>query len=105
MSSVPSSMKAMVCDKTGGPEVLRWTDDQPVPKVGETEVLVKNKYGGVNYIDTYFRTGLYPAPSWPLILGQEGVGTVAAVGSSNTSGLKEGDEVVFMKQGTLLIPL
>lgn len=92
-------MKAMVCDKTGGPEVLRWTEDHPVPKVGDSEVLVKNKYGGVNYIDTYFRTGLYPAPSWPLVLGQEGVGTVAAVGSSNTYGLKEGDEVVFMKQG------
>lgn len=97
-------MKAVVCDKTGGPEVLRYTDEQEVPKVGDNDVLIKNKYGGINYIDTYFRTGLYPAPSWPLILGQEGVGTVAAVGSGNTYGLKEGDEVVWMKQGRCLSP-
>lgn len=99
MSSLPSTMKAIVCDKTGGPEVLRWTEEQPLPKVEDSEVLVKNKLGGVNYIDTYFRTGLYPAPGWPLILGQEGVGTIAAVGGSNKYGLKEGDEVVYMKQG------
>lgn len=92
-------MKAVVCDKSGGPEVLRYTEDQPVPKVGDSEVLIKNKFGGINYIDTYFRTGLYPAPSWPLVLGQEGVGTVAAIGGSNPYGLKEGDEVVWMKQG------
>ena len=102
MSSISSTMKAVVCDKTGGPEVLRYTEDHSVPKVGDSEVLVKNKYGGINYIDTYFRTGLYTAPSWPLVLGQEGVGTVAAVGGSNTHGLKEGDEVVWLKQGKSL---
>lgn len=95
-------MKAVLCDKTGGPEVLRYTEDQPVPKVGESEVLVKNKFGGINYIDTYYRTGLYPAPSWPLTLGQEGVGTVAAVGGSDVHGLKENDEVVYLKQGKSL---
>ncbi|KAK5938493.1 NADPH:quinone reductase [Knufia obscura] len=100
MSSLPSTMKAVLCDKTGGPEVLRYTEDQPVPKVGESEVLVKNKFGGINYIDTYYRTGLYPAPSWPLTLGQEGVGTVAAVGGSDVHGLKENDEVVYLKQGS-----
>lgn len=92
-------MKAVVVDKTGGPEVLRYTEDQPVPKPQDSEVLVKNKYGGINYIDTYFRTGLYPAASWPLIIGQEAVGTVVAAGSSNKYDLKEGDEVVWMKQG------
>ena len=99
MSSIPSSMKAVVCDKTGGPEVLRYTEEHPVPKVADGQVLVRNKFGGINYIDTYFRTGLYPAPAWPLVLGQEGVGTVAAVGGSNKYGFKEGDEVVFMTQG------
>jgi len=96
-------MKAVVCDKTGGPDVLRYTEEQQVPKPGDAEVLVKNKFAGINYIDTYFRSGLYPAPSWPLILGQEGVGTVAAVGGSNVHGLKAGDEVVWMKQGKLLV--
>ena len=99
MSGLPSSMKAVIIDKTGGPEVLRYTEDQAIPKLGDNDVLVKNKYGGINYIDTYFRTGLYPAPSFPHILGQEAVGTVAAVGSGNTYGLKEGDEVVWMKGG------
>jgi len=92
-------MRAIVVDKTGGPEVLRYTEDQAVPKLQDSEVLVKNKYGGINYIDTYFRTGLYPAPSWPLIIGQEAVGTVVSAGSSNKYNLKEGDEVVWMKQG------
>ncbi|KAK5103555.1 NADPH:quinone reductase [Lithohypha guttulata] len=98
-------MKAVVCDKTGGPEVLRYTEDHPVPKLGDSDVLIKNKYGGINYIDTYFRTGLYPAPSWPLCLGQEGVGIVAALGGSNTFGLKEGDEVVWMKMGLTALSL
>lgn len=100
MSSVPSKMKAVVLDKTGGPEVLRYAEDEAVPKISDSQVLVHNKFAGINYIDTYFRTGLYPAAKWPLILGQEGVGTIAAVGGTNNSGLKEGDEVVYMTQGT-----
>lgn len=90
-------------NETGGPEVLQYTTDQPVPKIQDSQVLVKNKYAGINFIDTYFRKGLYPAPRWPLILGQEGVGTVVATGSSNTYGLKEGDEVVWMAQGKLIL--
>lgn len=99
MSSVPSKMKAVVVDKQGGPEVLRYTEDEPVPQTSESQVLVKNRYSGINYIDTYFRTGLYPPmKGLPMILGQEGVGTIAKVGA-NSEGLKEGDEVVYMTQG------
>jgi NADPH2:quinone reductase len=43
-------------------------------------VLVKNEFIGVNFIDTYFRSGLYPRPSYPSGLGEEGAGTVEAVG-------------------------
>lgn len=92
-------MKAVVIEKTGGPEVLSYREDYPVPKVGDGEVLVKNKLAGINFIDTYYRTGLYPAASWPHILGQEGVGTVVSVGGSNKHGFKEGDEVVWMRGG------
>lgn len=92
-------MKAIVMDKTGGPEVLRYTKDHPVPKPKESEVLVKNTLAGINYIDTYFRTGLYPA-NMPLVLGQEAVGTVAAVPANNPYGFKEGDEVIWMRQGS-----
>lgn len=51
-------------------------------------------------IDTYFRTGLYPAPNgYPLILGQEGAGSIVAVQGSNPYGLKEGDRVIWSGQG------
>lgn len=101
MASVPSSMKAIAVDKTGGPEVLRYDESYPVPALKDNEVLVKNELAGINYIDTYFRTGLYPAASFPLIIGQEAVGTVVATKGSDLHGLKEGDAVVWMKQGTL----
>lgn len=101
MSSLPSKMKAVIMDRTGGPEVLQYTTDFPVPEIQDSQVLIKNKFGGVNYIDTYFRTGLYPVAKWPLILGQEGIGTVAAVGKSNPYGFKEGDHVVYLSQGRL----
>lgn len=92
-------MKAVIVEKNGGSEVLQYKTDYQVPQVQESQILVKNKYGGVNYIDTYFRTGLYPAPKWPMILGQEGVGTVAAIGGSNPNNLKVGDNVVWMSFG------
>lgn len=94
-------MKTVLVEKNGGTEVLQYTTDHQVPQVKDSQVLIKNKFGGINYIDTYFRTGLYPAPKWPLILGQEGVGTIAAIGSSNPYDLKVGDNVVYMTQGTL----
>ncbi len=71
-------MKAIQIDKTGGPEVLQWVDvDEPSPATGE--VLVNVAAAGVNFIDTYQRTGLYPVPL-PYVLGMEGAGTVAEVG-------------------------
>lgn len=96
-------MKAVVIDKTGGPEVLRYDDKFPVPQLKDNEVLVKNDFAGINYIDTYFRSGLYPAPKIPLTLGQEAVGHVAAVKGSDLHGLKEGDPVVWMHQGILFL--
>ena len=91
-------MKAVIVSKTGGPEVLDYTDSHPVPKLESGQILVRNKFAGINYIDTYFRSGLYPSPL-PVILGQEASGTVAAVSDSNPQGFKEGDRVVWIKQG------
>lgn len=99
MSSIPSTMKAIVVNEVGGPEKLQYSDSTPVPALQDGEVLVKNEYAGVNYIDTYFRSGLYPISKFPIILGQEAAGTVAATKGS-TLGLKEGDKVVYMKQGS-----
>lgn len=72
-------MKAVVADPTGGPENLR-IFDLPKPEPAEGEVLVKLEASGVNFIDIYFRMGLYKAPENPVRLGSEGAGTVVAVG-------------------------
>ena len=69
-------------EQTGGPEVIQWhTIDLPGP--GPGEVLVRHEAVGLNYIDTYFRTGLYPA-AMPSGLGMEAAGVVEAVGEGVT---------------------
>lgn len=52
MSSLPKTMKAVLIEKTGGTDVLQYKTDVPVPEPKEGEVLVKNDYVGINYIDT-----------------------------------------------------
>lgn len=77
---------------TGGPDVLQYVDFQPQdPAAGEVQV--ENKAIGINYIDTYIRGGLYPAPL-PYGLGTEAAGVVSKVGSDVT-GIKVGDRVVY----------
>ena len=73
-------MKAVVADPVGGPENLKFVE-VPRPEPREGEVLVKLESTGVNFIDVYFRTGLYQAPEKPVKLGSEGAGTVAAAGA------------------------
>lgn len=71
-------MKAIQIESTGGPEVMQWVDvDEPTAGVGQLVVAVAA--AGVNFIDTYQRTGLYPV-NLPHVLGMEGAGTVTAVG-------------------------
>ena len=67
---------------------------RPRPEPGPGEALIKHNAVGLNYIDVYFRTGLYKAPSMPLIIGQEGAGTVTAVGAGVTV-VKAGDRVAY----------
>jgi NADPH2:quinone reductase len=64
----------------GGPEALR-LDAIELPPPGPGEALVRQSFAGVNYVDVYHRTGLYPLPQVPAVLGVEGAGIVAAVGS------------------------
>jgi NADPH:quinone reductase len=94
--SGPSQMKAIVIDKPGGPDALRYAEDFPVPKPKDGEALVKAQYSGINYIDTYFRSGLYPAPQLPYVIGYEGAGEIVSLPAGNKDGLKEGDKVVWM---------
>ncbi|KAG8527633.1 uncharacterized protein KY384_007786 [Bacidia gigantensis] len=97
MSSLPNTMKGVLVCKEGGPEVLEYRTDLPVPSPKECEVLVKNSVIGINYIDTYFRTGLYKAPK-PEILGKDGAGKIASLGPGVT-GFVENDPVVWMHTG------
>lgn len=90
-------MKAVVIEKTGGTEVLQYKD-VPVPEPKEGEVLVKNEFIGINYIDNYFRSGVYKPASFPYILGREGSGTVAATGPNAPADLSPGTRVAYMGQ-------
>jgi NADPH2:quinone reductase len=81
--------------KTGGPEMLTY-EDVEIPAPGEGQVHIRQKACGLNFIDTYFRSGLYPSPVGPpFIPGNEGAGEVVAVGPGVT-GVKVGDRVTYM---------
>ncbi len=85
-------MKAIVVENTGGPESLVYQDHEtPAPKAGEA--LVKLEAVGLNYIDVYHRTGLYPLPR-PFIPGMEAAGTVEALGEG-VSEVAVGDRVAY----------
>jgi NADPH2:quinone reductase len=91
-------MKAVVADPLGGPENLKYVD-LPQPEPADGEVVVKLEAIGVNFIDVYFRTGLYKAPESPVRLGNEGAGTVAAVGKQEK--WKVGQRVAYaMSRGS-----
>jgi NADPH2:quinone reductase len=77
----------------GGPDVLEYRDYQPAAP-GPHEVRVHNQAIGLNFIDTYFRSGLYPPPALPSSLGNEGAGIVEAVGSQ-VSQYQVGDRVAY----------
>ncbi|MBI4594073.1 MAG: quinone oxidoreductase [Candidatus Rokubacteria bacterium] len=85
-------MKAVRIHAPGGPEAMRYEDvPDPAPKAGEA--LVRIEAAGLNYIDVYFRTGVYKADP-PVTLGMEGGGTVTAVGPGVTD-VKVGDKVAY----------
>lgn len=86
------SVNAIRFHQTGGPEVLV-LEPVEVPPVGAGEARVRHTYVGVNFIDTYNRTGLYPQ-TLPMVLGSEGAGRVVAVGA-NVTGLAVGDRVAY----------
>ena len=75
-------MLAIQATRAGGPEVLEAVD-LPIPTPGPGEILIRQEAVGLNFIDTYQRTGLYPVP-FPAVLGLEGAGVVEAVGEGVT---------------------
>lgn len=86
--------KAIRIHEHGGPEVLRYEEIDP-GRPGRGEVLLRHTAIGLNFIDTYFRTGLYPAPNGlPMTPGGEAAGVVVELGEGVT-GLKAGDRVAY----------
>ena len=85
-------MKVIRIHEHGGPEVLRY-EDAPDPKPGSDEAVVKIEASGINFIDIYFRTGLYKT-ELPFIDGQEAAGVVTEVGSE-VRDLRKGDRVAY----------
>jgi NADPH2:quinone reductase len=86
-------MKAIRIHSLGGPEVQQ-LEEVPDPTPGEGQALIRVEAAGVNFIDVYFRTGLYKGPALPFVPGQEAAGTVAAVGLGVTE-VAVGDRVAW----------
>ena len=84
---------AIQIHELGGPEVLRW-EAVDVSAPGPGQVLIKQTVVGLNYIDIYHRTGSYPVPSKPAIIGNEAAGVVEAVGD-NVTEVTVGDRVAY----------
>src|SRR6516164_3070684 len=88
-------MKIIHVKEPGGPEMMQLTE-VPTPRPGSKQALVRIAAIGVNFIDVYFRTGLYKA-DLPIVLGNEGAGTVEAVGPEVTE-VVVGDRVAWAMQ-------
>ena len=85
-------MKAVRVREYGGPEAMSY-DEVDIPRIGENDVLVKIEASGINFIDTYQRSGLYQIPL-PATLGLEAAGTVTEIGL-NVSSFQSGDRVAY----------
>ncbi|MGD9667853.1 MAG: quinone oxidoreductase [Hyphomicrobiaceae bacterium] len=86
-------VRAIRIHEYGGPEVMKF-EEVTVGQPGAGEVRIRHTAVGLNYIDTYHRTGLYPVPALPAVIGMEAAGEVIEVGSG-VSELKAGDRVAY----------
>lgn len=95
------AMKAVIYDKTGDSSVLH-VGDIPKPTPGPGEALIKVDYAGINFIDVYFRTGLYPT-AFPAVTGREGAGVIEELGPDVPAdyGLSVGDRVACYAQNVM----
>ncbi|KAK6386813.1 NADPH:quinone reductase [Exophiala oligosperma] len=95
-SSIPSTQHAVVVKEVGGPEVLEYHTDVAIPALKEGQVLVKNTVSGVNFVDTYYRSGFYKSEK-PEILGREGAGVIVALGPKTAPyNFAVGDRVLWL---------
>jgi NADPH:quinone reductase len=90
------STRAIVLHEPGGPDALRW-EEQPLGAPARGEIQLRHTAVGLNYIDVYDRTGLYPR-ALPSILGREGAGVIVAVGPG-VKGFRPGQRVAYITNG------
>jgi hypothetical protein len=93
-----STMRAVVVRELGDASCLTLDEARTVPTLGAGEVLVRNSFAGLNFHDTYTRSGLYPMPRpADFVVGCEGGGVVAHCPAGVACGVKEGDRVVYLQ--------
>jgi NADPH2:quinone reductase len=92
MTDIPATMRTVRVHSPGGSDALRH-ETIPVPQPKDGEALVRVEAAGVNFIDTYKRSGLYKVPL-PATIGEEGAGTIVAIGA-NVAEVREGDRVAW----------
>lgn len=96
--SLPKTQKVSLFEATGDYDQIKYVD-YPTPQIiGPTDLIIKNKYAGVNFIEGYFRKGIYPSEP-PYVFGREASGVVAAVGEK-VSNYKVGDNVAYFGNAT-----
>ena len=93
---VPANAGAVIARRSGGPEVLEWVE-LPVGAPGPGEVLIRQEAAGLNFIDTYYRSGLYPWPDEVLVPGAEAAGIVVAAGPG-VAGVRVGQRVAYLER-------
>ncbi len=84
---------AIVVSETGGPQVMKWCSHDP-GSPSQSQVMVRHTAIGLNFIDVYFRKGVYPPPEFPFVPGLEAAGVVESIGSAVTD-LNVGDRVAY----------
>lgn len=95
--SIPKSQKVVLIKDVGSYDVIKY-QDYVVPSIGDNELLIKNKFAGVNFIEAYFRKGIYPV-QFPYLLGREATGVVVGKGQS-VSNFQIGDKVAYLSGST-----
>lgn len=93
-------MKAIVIREHGDTSCLKVETDFPKPVLEKGQVLIHNAFAGLNFIDTYYRTGLYNRGPLPIVAGQEGGGVIVEISPDVDSGLKVGERVAYMGFGS-----
>lgn len=100
MSSLPQTHKAIFITGTSqNLDAIKYGDFATPQITTPNDVIIKNKYSGVNLVEAYFRKGAIPVPSFPYPLGREASGTVAAIGS-DVKNFKVGDKVAYLSPAT-----